>query len=195
MRVSWISCTANATRVLGEETETHASNTLEGQMVTGVKWTHLIWSHTKRHFHSHSDVLGEAELELPGETLVMLNKGMLKETQRCKSPWHDFELPEAHTARVQHALQVSSCRGAGGRRHLLLSPLLSGTTGCSAARRCSQWPWAWRAPSCLPRELLGDVHLLSGLPDTCTPTSTEQSWPLSTTWILFLFLFWGSSHA
>lgn len=178
-----------------EKRQKHASNTLEGQMVTGVKWTQLIWSHTKRHFHSHSDVLGEAELQLPGETLVMLNKGMLKETQRCNSAWRDFELPEAHTVRVQHALQVLGCRGAGGRCLLLLSPLPSGTTGCSTARRCSQWPWARRAPACLPRELWATSTFSVDCQTRGMPTPTEQSWPLSTTWILFLFLFKGLFRA
>lgn len=84
MRASWLSYTANATRVLGEETNTHSSNISEGQMVTGFKWTYRMWSHTKRHFHSHLDILGEAEWELPGETLVMLNKDMLRETQRYR---------------------------------------------------------------------------------------------------------------
>lgn len=50
--------------------------------------------------------------------------------------------------------------------------------------------------ACLPSQrAMGDIHLLSGLPDTCMPTPTEQSWPLSTTWILFLFLFKGLFRA
>lgn len=165
-----------------------------------------MWSHTKRHFHPHSDGLGEVERELPAETSVLFNMDVLPGRQ--EAPGWDFKLSEAHgggdrsgsspagedpgvgaSACFPHswdatgdAFQDDAFQDDAFHDHKLQGHL---PTHCPPRKElCDPWKF-------LGEQTLTHLLLSHCLPDPCVPPSTEQPQPLAETWIVFAFPFWG----